>query len=210
MAATKRPIRNGDVDDADDDIGEHSGAAPAHDRSAPEELSARHPVSRYRPINLNMRSYTPIDPRFDDPIAPHQTTTEDGRRIHKFRFDTAYAFINDIRNEELTEATKRLRKSRDPEERTALKAAIASEKSRRQREEQERRRREALHEWHKKELSARESGKNPYYLKKSDISKLHAVTDYITLRARNDGSEIKKVEKKRKQIASKLKKYIPK
>ncbi|KFD52348.1 hypothetical protein M513_06729 [Trichuris suis] len=155
------------------------------DRDAPQELPSKwipHPTSS------KQQKQTRRDPRFDDSIAPF-------RRSY---FKQQYAFLSDMRKEEIS---KELKKEKDADKKEQMKDLLSRMRNQVKSEE-------ALEEQHKRIVSLRKEnmkrlreGKRPYYIKKALLKEEAKQKRMAKLKAK--GKLQKYLERKERKLARK-------
>ncbi|KAL8404117.1 hypothetical protein RB594_009105 [Gaeumannomyces avenae] len=207
-----------------------AGAAPKpkkKSKSAPEEVSSKRRVSRYREVVTRLPNARPKarDPRFEHPGAEEgeeETAADAARRRRN------YAFLDEYRDAELRQMRETLaasnraassaagRKKRkrggdktpqlSPEEREELKRNIMAMENQNRARERKDRQEELLAEHRKKEKELVRQGKKPFYLKRSEQKKMLLMDQYAGM---SKGQVDKAIERKRKKVAGKEKKMLP-
>lgn len=190
-------------------------AAPVRkSKHAPEEVTSKRPVSRYREVVSRPHDARPKarDPRFD-----HELTT--GQDLARFRRN--YAFLDEYREAELRQLRETLAtggkghsgkkraggaKLLSPEERDGLKRAITAMENQKRARDRREREEELLAEHRRKEKELVKQGKKPFYLKKSEQKKMLLLDQYASM---SKGQVDKAIERKRKKVAAKEKKQLP-
>lgn len=166
------------------------------DKSEPEELSAKKPVSRFRQVVPSTRR-KPRDPRFD----------EASGSLDVGRFRQAYAFVDQYKADELRKVSKQLKKVRSQKKKSALQAVLAKHKQQTREREAKDRQREALSSWKKEERRRVAQGKKPFYLKKTDLKTLELANKFLSLK--KEGRLDKAIVKRRRKNASKDHRWMP-
>ncbi|GAB5372055.1 hypothetical protein AAMO2058_001632900 [Amorphochlora amoebiformis] len=166
------------------------------DKNAPEELSSKKPVSRFRQI-MQRKKFKPRDPRFD----------ENCGALNPKMFRKAYSFVDDIKSEELRVMNKMMKKTRSKNNKSALKDAINKHKQAKKMQELKEKEREIRQEWEQKEREMVGNGKKQYFLKKSDVKKIMLAEKYLQLK--KEGRLDKAMAKRRKKNASKDHRWMP-
>ncbi|KAJ3112706.1 rRNA biogenesis protein rrp36 [Phlyctochytrium bullatum] len=167
-------------------------------KHAPQELPATRAVSRKRVV-VETQQLKTRDPRFDSLSGS----------FNQGLFEKSYGFLDDYRKKEIAMISERLKKEKDPEERSALKqlhqAMISSQKTR----EVEEQRKSVLRDWRKKETEAVKSGKKPYFLKNNESGEKKKM--FLTEKFKNmTPAQVEKaLEKKRKNKASSERRFMP-
>ena len=177
-------------------------------KHAPTIQSTKRAVSRKRTVIEPPAIPKPRDPRFD-PTVMNKKGKREG-------IEKAYSFLTQYREDELEEMKRRLssitkKKKRggtdDSREVESLKRAIRSTTDRmqsienKQREDQVR----AEHKRREKQL-IRETGKRPYYLKRSALKERVLTQKYEGMKSRD---RVKALERRRKKVASRERRDMP-
>jgi ribosomal RNA-processing protein 36 len=189
---------NGVDDTASDSDGSDSGsdeegddgAKKSYKRSskhAPTALPANRAVGRHRDV-VDVPKNRSRDPRFD--VTSGQ--------LDRNSLDTRYSFINDYQSSELTQLKKALKdpKARlNDEQRDKLQRKMISLESKLSHNKAREREEKVRQEHKKKEREAVAQGKNPFYLKKSDVKKSR--------------QKDKVIQRRRKKLVAKERKNMP-
>lgn len=164
--------------------------------------SSKRAVSRKRTVVEPPSVPKSRDPRFDPTVLSH------GGRHNAESARKAYSFLDDYRSSELKELKAKFAKTKNAEEKEALKREIRSTSDRLRAMENRRREEEVLAEHKKREKQLIREGKksNPYFLKKSDLKKQVMLKKYENM---NSKERTKALERRRKKIASKERKEMP-
>lgn len=167
-------------------------------RDMPQELSSKVPVSRFQNVmNVASHSKRQRDPRFD----------EDCGEFSQHKFGEAYKFIDEYKEEEMSEMQRQLGKVKNQTKKEKLRdmvkqyreEQVASTKSERQRGIQSK--------FRKAERQQVAAGKQPFYLKKSQQKDLSLLDQYLTLQ--NSGGLDKFMAKRRKKNSAKDHRWMP-
>jgi ribosomal RNA-processing protein 36 len=160
-------------------------------KNAPQEVTSKKPVTRRRMIlNTEVKAR---DPRFDSLTGTYNPAL----------FERSYGFVHDLQAQELAAQKKALRGSTDETLRKQTDVLESAIKLR----EHLRKKQESRREWKKKEAELVQSGKKPYFVKKSVERTQRLVGQFANI----PKDKIDKVlEKKRKRNASKQQVKIPK
>ncbi|XP_016459513.1 uncharacterized protein LOC107783063 [Nicotiana tabacum] len=173
------------------------GKSGRANKNRPVEMSSKKPVSRFREI-IQVPKKVTRDPRFESLCGQ---LDEDG-------FKKRYNFLyEDDLPAEKEDLKKQMRKSNDPEEISELKNRIGWIDKQLKSAGLKHTEREILAEHKKKEREAAKQGKQPYYLKKSEIRQRKLVEKYKELKA--SGKLEAYIEKKRRKNAAKDHRYLP-
>ncbi|KAL3499409.1 hypothetical protein ACH5RR_038502 [Cinchona calisaya] len=166
-------------------------------KNRPMEMSSKKPVGRFREV-IQVPKKVVCDPRFESLCG----------KLDVDGFKKRYNFL--YQNElpaEKEALKKQLKKSSDPEVIDELKTRISWIDKELKSAAPRRTDQEILSEHKKKEREAAKQGKQPYYLKKSEIRKQKLIEKYQELKA--SGKLDSFIEKKRKKNASKDHRYMP-
>ncbi|KAI6354124.1 rRNA biogenesis protein rrp36 [Pyricularia grisea] len=178
-----------------------SATAPGRKtKSAPEEMSSKRPVSRYRevvkpPPNARPK---PRDVRFEQEL-----TGEDYQRFRR-----NYAFLDQYRDEEMAKLREIIsrKKGVTPADREDAKLKLRKMEDEKRSQERKDREYELMREHKKKEKELVKQGKKPFFLKKSEQKKLLLMDKFAGM---SKSQVDKAIEKKRKKVAGKEKKQLP-
>ncbi|KAJ5092334.1 hypothetical protein NUU61_007204 [Penicillium alfredii] len=173
-------------------------------KHAPMVQSSKHPVTRKRTVVEPPAAPKARDPRFDAAIMGY---TGAGKH-HSESTSKAYAFLDEYRASELKELKEQLGKTKNAEQKEALKRQIRSASDRMRAMENQKRERKVMADHKKQEKELLREGKKstPYYLKKSDLKKQVMQKKYEEMGSRD---RAKALERRRKKIASKERKDMP-
>lgn len=180
---------------ADDDQGsasesdsgpEEVGATSKH---APMAQSSRHQVSRKRQV-VEVPKMKVRDPRFD---AMQQ------RNAHTGNVEKAYGFLQEYQADEIAQLKTAMKETKDPFQKDVLKRKIGSMENRIKAKAAKEREQEVLRRHRKEERQKVESGKNPYYLKKSELKEQALVEKYKNMKGKDREKAIDKKRKKESQ-----------
>ncbi|KAK0392237.1 hypothetical protein NLU13_1734 [Sarocladium strictum] len=166
-------------------------------KNAPQEQSSKRPVPRRREILPDpRRAYR--DPRFD-------TLGASASKIDEIKAQKAYSFLDEYRESEMAELRKRIKKTTDEAQKSALKRELHSMESRKKTQERKAEAEKVLQEHRKQEKEKVAQGKTPFYLKKSEQKK-RALTDRF--KGMSQGQVDRAIERKRKKVAGREKKEL--
>jgi ribosomal RNA-processing protein 36 len=199
----KQPSKK--VDNKDE--GAHDQGSDSDSDSAPEEVgatskhapmaqSSRHQVTRKRQV-IEVPKMKARDPRFD---AMQQ------RNAHTGNVDKAYGFLAEYQADEIAQLKTAMKTTKDPFEKDLLKRKIGSMENRIKAKAAKEREQEVLRRHRKDERQKVESGKNPYYLKKSELKEQALVEKYKSMKGKD---REKAIDKKRKKESQKEIKRMP-
>jgi ribosomal RNA-processing protein 36 len=179
---------------SDSDSGpEEVGATGKH---APMAQSSRYEVTRKRQV-IEVPKMKARDPRFD---AMQQ------RNAHTGNVDKAYGFLAEYQADEIAQLKTAMKTTKDPFEKDLLKRKIGSMENRIKAKAAKEREQEVLRRHRKDERQKVESGKNPYYLKKSELKEQALVEKYKGMKGKD---REKAIDKKRKKESQKEIKRMP-
>lgn len=170
-------------------------------KHAPTVQSSKRAVTRKRPAVELPAVAKARDPRFD------ATVLSNSGRSHP-NAGNAYSFLDEYRASELKELKEKFAKTKDPEQKDALKRSIRSASDRLRSIENKKRQQEVMAEHKRKEKQLIREGKKstPYYLKRSDLKNQAMVKKYEGMGSRERS---KALERRRKKVASKERKDMP-
>jgi ribosomal RNA-processing protein 36 len=166
-------------------------------KNRPMEVSSKKPVSRYREV-FQVPKKVARDPRFESLCGEFNA---DGFRK---RYNFLYENKLPAEKEELKNV---LKKSNDPEVVDDLKRRLSWIDKQLKSSAVKNNDKEILTEHKKKEREAAKQGKQPYYLKKSDIRKQKLIEKYKELKS--SGKLESFIEKRRRKNAAKDHKFVP-
>lgn len=169
-------------------------------KNAPQELSAKKPVSRLRTI-VESTGPKPRDPRFD-PLCGH---------FNQGLFDKAYEFIDDYRKSEVEMITNELKTTThdntDAEKRKSnLHKSLHRIESQLDAEQKRRTNQQLKREWRRQETELIKQGKRPFYLSRKQEKQMQLVDKFRKTAPEMRGQT---VEKHRKKLHSRSLKKIP-
>lgn len=142
-----------------------------------------------------------MDPRFD-------------RTFGKFEeagFNQAYSFIGEIQKNEQKILEKEMNKECDVERRESLKRLYDRLGDMQRAKQQVLERKQIVKDHLKSEKVLVEQGKKPFYLRKSDVERLHLSKQFekIKKKVKSDKDLERILEKRRKRKDSRQRKHIP-
>ncbi|KAK7469612.1 hypothetical protein BaRGS_00036341 [Batillaria attramentaria] len=146
-------------------------------KNRPSEVSSKRKVSVVR--DMPGVSGVTRDPRFDDISGEFRQDI----------FERDFSFIDDIKSLEKKKVQKQLKKERREEKKEKLKRLLNKM------------------DWKKKEKAMVKEGKAPYFLKKSDKTKLELAEKFKTLKQKGQVKQF--IQKKRKRNSAKDRKKLP-
>ncbi|KAL8498349.1 hypothetical protein ACS0TY_021609 [Phlomoides rotata] len=166
-------------------------------KNRPMEMSSKKPVSRFREV-IQVPKKMVRDPRFESLCGELDV---DG-------FKKRYNFIyENTLPAEKAELKKQLKNTKDPEAINELKERMSRIDKELKSAAPNHTEKNILAEHKKKEREAAKKGKQPYYLKKSELNKQKLVEKYKELK--ECGKLEAFIEKKRRKNAAKEHRYIP-
>jgi len=200
-ASKKTDAKNADADSNDgQDSDSDSDSAPeevgATSKHAPMARSSKYQVSRKRQV-VEVPKMKSRDPRFD---AMQQ------RNAHTGNVDKAYGFLQEYQADEIAQLKAAMKATNDPFQKDILKRKIGSMENRMKAKAAKEREQEVLRRHRKNERQKVESGKNPYYLKKSELKEQALVEKYKNMKGKD---REKAIDKKRKKESQKEIKRMP-
>lgn len=166
-------------------------------KNRPMEVSSKKPVSRLREV-IQVPKKVTRDPRFESLCG-----TLDEERFRK-RYD--FLFEKELPTEK-EDLKNLLKESKDPNVVGELKKRISWIDKQLKSGSSKRSEAEILEKHKKKERNAAKEGKQPYYLKKSEIKKQRLIEKYNELKA--SGKLEAFIEKRRRKNASKDHRFMP-
>lgn len=166
-------------------------------KNRPMEISSKKPVGRFREV-IQAPKKVIRDPRFESLCG---TLDVDG---FKKRYNFLYE--SELPNEK-EQLKKQMKKTKDPEVISGLKQRVAWIDKQLKSASSKHVDKEILVKHKKKEREAAKQGKQPYYLKKSDIRKQQLVEKFKELK--ESGKLASFIEKKRRKNAAKDHRFMP-
>ncbi|CAI9259641.1 unnamed protein product [Lactuca saligna] len=166
-------------------------------KNRPMEISSKKPVGRFREV-IQAPKKIVRDPRFESLCG---TLDVDG-------FKKRYNFLYESElPKEKEQLKKQMKKTKDPEVISGLKERLAWIDKQLKSASTKHTDKEILVKHKKKEREAAKQGKQPYYLKKSEIRKQELVEKFKELKA--SGKLASFIEKKRRKNAAKDHRFMP-
>lgn len=166
-------------------------------KNRPMETSSKKPVGRFREV-IQVPKRVVRDPRFESLCG--NLDVEGFQKRYKFLYETELPA-------EKEDLKKLMKKSNDPEVIAGLKDRLAWIDKQLKSVSTKRSDKKILAEHKKKEREAAKQGKQPYYLKKSEIKKQKLIEKYKDLKA--SGKLESFLEKRRKKSAAKDRRFMP-
>ena len=191
QASKKSDKRDEDEHEEDSDSDSDSGPEEvgAKSKHAPMAQSSRYEVTRKRQV-IEVPKMKARDPRFD---AMQQ------RNAHTGNVEKAYGFLAEYQADEIAQLKAALKITKDPFQQDLLKRKIGSMENRIKAKAAKEREQEVLRRHRKEERQKVESGKNPYYLKKSELKEQALVEKYKGMKGKEREKAIDKKRKKESQ-----------
>ncbi|KAJ8101323.1 hypothetical protein POJ06DRAFT_94353 [Lipomyces tetrasporus] len=164
-------------------------------KHAPQEASAKKPVSRFRNV-VEVPKIVRRDPRFESISG----------KFNEAQFRKNYAFLDEYREAELRNMGERLKKTKDTNQIQDLQREYQSLDSKLNASKRKDFERQVLKEHEKKEKELVKQGKKPFYLKRADKRKLVLTKKFSEMKK----SEVDRaIKRRRKKNISKERKQIP-
>ncbi|KAK9323367.1 hypothetical protein V1517DRAFT_320563 [Lipomyces orientalis] len=164
-------------------------------KHAPQEVSAKKPVSRFRDV-VEVPKIVRRDPRFESISG----------KFHEAQFRKNYAFLDEYREAELRDIAERLKKTKDTNQVQVLQREYQSLDSKLNASKRKDFERQVLKEHDKKEKELVKQGKKPFYLKRADKRQLILTKKFSEMKK----SEVDRaIKRRRKKNISKERKQIP-
>ncbi|KAK9249004.1 hypothetical protein V1506DRAFT_526683 [Lipomyces tetrasporus] len=164
-------------------------------KHAPQEVSAKKPVSRFRDV-VEVPKIVRRDPRFESISG----------KFNEAQFRKNYAFLDEYREAELRNMGERLKKTKDTNQIQDLQREYQSLDSKLNSSKRKDFERQVLKEHEKKEKELVKQGKKPFYLKRADKRKLVLTKKFSEMKK----SEVDRaIKRRRKKNISKERKQIP-
>ncbi|KAK9367637.1 hypothetical protein V1509DRAFT_625797 [Lipomyces kononenkoae] len=164
-------------------------------KHAPQEVSAKKPVSRYREV-IEVPKIVRRDPRFESLSG----------KFDESQFRKNYAFLDSYMESELHDTAEKIKKTKDINEVQKLQREYQSLDSKLKVSKRKDFERNILKEHEKNERELVKQGKKPFYLKKADKRKLILTKKFSEMK----GSEVDRaIKRRRKKNISKERKQLP-
>ncbi|KMR05008.1 ribosomal rna processing 36-like protein [Lasius niger] len=155
-------------------------------KNRPREMSAKKPVSRFKEL-VSVKKVVARDPRFDSLCGTFDEKA----------FKHSYAFINDLRENDLKTLQNELKEATDPKTKKKINYLIQRLENQ-LREAKKRKEKEEKKQEEKKEvLESIKRGEKPVFKKKSEKKVLNLVSQYEELK--NKGKLKKHIQRLRKK-----------
>lgn len=158
-------------------------------KHAPMEVTSKKRVSRMRDIISDTRP-KPRDPRFDPISGP----------LNEGKFNKAYAFLDDYRDDEIKKLREALRKAKGEDEKEGIKRQLKSLEGKRDTNRKKAEEQRVLDEHKREEKELVKQGKQPFYLKKAEQKKRFLAERFKKMKK---GQVEKAIVKRRKKEATK-------
>ncbi|KAK9236851.1 hypothetical protein V1525DRAFT_405531 [Lipomyces kononenkoae] len=164
-------------------------------KHAPQEVSAKRPVSRFREV-IEVPKIVRRDPRFESLSG----------KFDEAQFRKNYAFLHTYMDSELQDIAERIKKTKDTNEMQNLQREYQSLDSKLKASKRKDFERDILKEREKNERELVKQGKKPFYLKKADKRKLILTKKFSEMKS----SEVDRaIKRRRKKNMSKERKQLP-
>lgn len=121
-------------------------------------------------------------------------------------FKKAYSFVDNYQKDEIAAMEKRMKKTKDPQEKEDIKSELERIKARERAKQEKERKAKIKREYLKAEAEAVKNGKTPYYLKKTDLRRLELLDKFSKMK---EGDIDKAIESHRRKKAQKAHVKIP-
>ncbi|PNS14530.1 rRNA bioproteinsis protein RRP36 [Sphaceloma murrayae] len=185
-----------DANDSDnesdgDDGGRRKSRSSKH---APASQSSKYQVTRKREV-IDAPKRRTRDPRFALP-----------GRVDNDHVDRAYSFLHDYEDKEMGELRVAIKKTKDEDEKEKLRRHLMSMENRKKSRIEKERQQGVIREHRKQEKQAIQEGKQPFYLKRSDVKKQALVNKFEGMKAKE---REKAIDRRRKKEAQKEKRNMP-
>lgn len=164
-------------------------------KHAPAEVSSKKAVSRKREV-VPVAKHEIRDPRFEAMAGA----------MDEAKFNKAYSFLNDYRNDEIKQLKEVIKKTKDESAKERMKRQLLSMESKQKSIARKQKEQEILDKHRKEEKQLVKEGKNPFYLKKSEQKKQLIMDQYSSLKGKQLDHVI---ERRRKKVEGKEKKNLP-
>eukprot|EP00455_Lapot_gusevi_P005975 TRINITY_DN12557_c0_g1_i1.p1 TRINITY_DN12557_c0_g1~~TRINITY_DN12557_c0_g1_i1.p1 ORF type:complete len:262 (-),score=68.07 TRINITY_DN12557_c0_g1_i1:18-737(-) len=184
-----------DEENQDEEVPSQPTQSKKKNKNRPEERSTKKRVPYG--VKLTVPKKKSRDPRFD-------AACGDLKEAH---FRQNYAFIDEMKNNELNQLSKKLKKLKDPIRKKELEAEMIKQQQELKKVQRADQMRKRMEEWKKAEREKVKQGKQPYFLKKSVAKQLAIVDQYEELK--KQGKLESYMAKRRKKNAAKDHRYIP-
>ncbi|TPX33402.1 hypothetical protein SmJEL517_g03686 [Synchytrium microbalum] len=165
-------------------------------KNQPTEVTSKRAVPRHRQV-VDVIQKKARDPRFESLSGEFRSDL----------FEQKYSFIREYEASEVNLIKQQAAQERDPAERDRLEKLVQRMISLEEARQIKDRRKKIERDWKKAEKEAvLKTGKNPYFLKKSDMKKLELVEKFESLKP---GERERALERRRKKNASKEHRSVP-
>ncbi|XP_024031951.1 LOW QUALITY PROTEIN: rRNA biogenesis protein rrp36 [Morus notabilis] len=168
-------------------------------KNRPMEVSCKKPVSRFREV-IQVPKKVIRDPRYESLCG--NLDVEGFRKRYNFLFEEEFFA-------EREELRKQMKKTSDPKVIAELKNRISWIDKQLKSDSTKRKDDAILAKHKKKEREAAKQGKQPFYLKKSEIKKRRNIEKYHELKAAGNGKLESYIEKRRRKNAAKDHRHMP-
>lgn len=184
-----------DSDGSDDEEEEGGHSRARSSKHAPMSQSSKYQVSRRRDV-VDTKKRKVRDPRFGAMAG----------QVDETKIDRNYSFLQDYQVSEMAELKTAIKKSKNAEETETLKRTLMSMQNRKRAKDDKERQQNVLREHRKKEKEAIKDGKQPFYLKRSELKEQALKDKFGGMKAKEKDRAI---ERRRKKDSQKEKKSMP-
>lgn len=197
-AATTEQAESISQSDRSDSDSRQSDAETTRTRSkhAPTEISSKRQVTRKRQV-INVPKQIIRDPRFD---AIRQRSDNSGNQ------DKAYAFLQDYQRSEIEQLKAAMKSAKSQEDKDVLRQQMLAMQNRLKAKEAKERERNIVRKHRKQEGEQVQQGKNPYYLKRSEVKQRALVEKFDSMKSKD---RERLMDRRRKKVSQKEKKRMP-
>lgn len=159
-------------------------------KNRPREISAKKPISRFKEL-ISAKKVVARDPRFDSLCGTFDEKA----------FKHSYAFVNDLRENDLETLQNELKEATDQKARKKIKYLIQRLENQIREEKKRKEKEEKKREEKKEVLESIKRGEKPIFKKKSEKKVLNLVSQYEELK--NGGKLKKHIQRLRKKNKNK-------
>ncbi|XP_014232362.1 ribosomal RNA processing protein 36 homolog [Trichogramma pretiosum] len=164
-------------------------ATAKRSKNAPLEVSSKKPVSQFRAISAPKREVR--DPRFDNLCG----------KFNEKAFKNAYAFLDDLKQQDLVQLKEKSKTETDPEQVKKIKYLIQRLENQIREQKRRENKEEKVHQEKHEIAEAIKQGKKPNFKKKSEKKVLDLVHQFEELK--NTGQLKKHIKRLRKKDRAK-------
>lgn len=181
-------------------------------KHAPQVLTSKRPTTRRRIVVEAPPEPKARDPRFDSVVAASASRAARGPVDVAAQAEAAaqhnYAFLNEYRASEMTELRKKIKGTKDVDEKAQLKRTVMVMADRQRAFDRKEKEKEVLAKHKRKEREMLRDGKKsaPYFLKKGDVKREVLKERWEGMK---EGEKKRVVERRRKKVAGKERKEMP-